>query len=90
MQCISCKKEREDGSGGSDVDVDDGNIYVGSFCPKITTMMMAARVSPHHNHHRHKWQPCVSRRLLMWMVMGVACVSNYGYDDVDDDGGSLV
>jgi len=21
------------------VDVDDGNIFVGSFCPKITTMM---------------------------------------------------
>ena len=51
------------------MDVDDGNIYVGSFCPKITTMMMAARVSPHHNHHRHKWQPCVSRRREVFLKL---------------------
>ena len=75
------------------MDVDGGNIiYGGSFCPKSTTvilmMMMAACVGNHHhnNHHLHRWQPCVSRRLLMWMVMVVACVRN-GYDDVDDDGG---
>jgi len=82
--------------GDSDVDVDDGNIYGGSFCPSPKTtmvmlMMMAACVGDHHhhNHHLHKWQPCVSQRLLMLTVMVVACVS-IGYDDVDDDGGSLV
>jgi len=47
------------------VDVDDGNIYVGSFCSKITTMMMAA----HHNHHLHKWQPCVSRRREVFLKL---------------------